>query len=77
MGYFLFLSFLAFLSISIGIINILPIPGLDGGHLLLQTIEYATGRPLSERTQVLFYRLGLALLFVILVQALVNDILRL
>ncbi len=76
-GAIAFMSFLAFLSISIGIINIIPIPGLDGGHLLIQSIESITRRPISERWLNLFYRLGLLLLMIIMVQALANDILRL
>lgn len=72
-----FLSFLAFLSISIGFINILPIPGLDGGHVLFQFIEVITRRPLSQRVQIFFYRIGLILLFLLIIQALSNDILRL
>jgi regulator of sigma E protease len=72
-----FLGFLAFLSISIGFINILPIPGLDGGHLLFQVIEFIIRRPISVRTQVLFYRIGLILLMLLIVQAVANDIMRL
>jgi regulator of sigma E protease len=72
-----FLSFLAFLSVSIGIINILPIPGLDGGHLLFQLIEAITRKPLQPRVVMLMYRFGLILLVLVMVQALVNDILRL
>ena len=72
-----FFSFLAFLSISIGIINIIPIPGLDGGHLLFQLIEFVAQRPLAQRVQILLYRLGLIALLLLMVQALVNDILRL
>lgn len=72
-----FLSFLAFLSIAIGVINILPIPGLDGGHLLINTIEWIIRRPLSIAMLNLFFRLGFILLFILIVQALVNDIMRL
>jgi regulator of sigma E protease len=72
-----FFSFLAFLSISIGIINIIPIPGLDGGHLLFQVIEFVTRRPMAQRAQLLLYRFGLIALLLLMVQALVNDILRL
>ncbi len=71
-----FCGFLAFLSISIGIINILPIPGLDGGHLLFQLIEFIRRKPVSERVQGLFFRLGFIALMVLMVQALVNDIMR-
>lgn len=72
-----FLSFLAFLSISIGIINIFPIPGLDGGHLLFQTIEAIIRRPISDRVLALFYRIGFILIFLLIVQSIINDVLRL
>lgn len=72
-----FLSFIAFLSIAIGVINILPIPGLDGGHLLFYFIEFVTRRPLSLNAQTLIYRLGLIILMVLLVQAIANDLMRL
>ena len=72
-----FLSFLAFLSISIGIINIVPIPGLDGGHILFFLIAAITRRPLSPRLQSLLYRLGFIALILLMVQALINDLLRL
>lgn len=71
-----FLSFLAFLSISIGIINLLPIPGLDGGHLLFQLIEIVLRRPVSQRVQMLFFRLGMILLLLIFAQAFMNDVMR-
>lgn len=75
-GLFPFLSFLAFLSVSIGIINVFPVPGLDGGHLFMQTIEAIIGRPIAEHTIVLLYKAGLILIFLVLAQALYNDILR-
>ncbi len=71
-----FLSFLAFLSISVGVINILPIPGLDGGHLLFQLIEAFLKRPIPERILLLSYRLGLIALFLLIFQSLINDMLR-
>jgi regulator of sigma E protease len=71
-----FMSFLAFLSISIGVINLLPIPGLDGGHLFIQLIEVIIRRPISERVLLLLYRLGFALIIFVLIQALINDIFR-
>lgn len=76
-GFLPFLSFLAFLSISIGIINVLPIPGLDGGHLFIQTIEAITNRPVPERLINILYRTGFIFLMFILATALVNDIMRL
>ncbi len=72
-----FLGFLAFLSISIGIINIFPIPGLDGGHVLFQLIELIIRRPIPERVMNICYRLGLILLLLLISQAIVNDIHRL
>jgi regulator of sigma E protease len=76
-GVLSFLSFLAFLSIAIGVINILPIPGLDGGHMFFQIIELIRRKPLEPRAQILFYRFGMILLLLLMVQALVNDLLRL
>ncbi len=72
-----FLSFLAFLSISVGIINVFPIPGLDGGHLLFQIIEAIWRRPIPPRVVALSYRLGLIVLVLLIFQAMVNDVLRL
>jgi regulator of sigma E protease len=76
-GFLAFLGFLAFISISIGIINVLPIPGLDGGHLLVQTIEAVIRRPLPDIVIVNLYRAGFLLLLVVMIQAFVNDVLRL
>ncbi|MFZ2316162.1 MAG: RIP metalloprotease RseP [Gammaproteobacteria bacterium] len=77
MGILAFLSFLAFLSISIGVINLLPIPGLDGGHLLIQTIEAIIRRPVSEKVLLNLYRAGFFVIIFVMVQALINDLLRL
>lgn len=71
-----FLSFLAFLSISVGIINVLPIPGLDGGHLVFQLIEVLLKRPIPESILLLCYRLGLIVLFLLIFQSVINDVLR-
>ncbi len=76
-GFIAFISFLAFLSISIGIINIFPIPGLDGGHLLLQTIEVIIRRPIPPHVLGFIYRIGVIFLFLLIFQAIINDILRL
>lgn len=76
-GFMSFISFLAFLSIAIGFINLLPIPGLDGGHLLIQTIEFVIRKPLSTHIQFLLFRLGFIIIFLIFIQALINDVLRL
>lgn len=72
-----FLSFLAFISISIGVINLFPIPGLDGGHLLFQAIEAILKRPIPPRVLELCYRLGFIVLFLLIFQSIINDILRL
>jgi regulator of sigma E protease len=71
-----FLSFIAFISIAIGVINILPIPGLDGGHILIYLIELIIRRPLALRTQELMIRFGFIILIVLAVQAITNDIMR-
>ncbi len=76
-GLLSFLGFLAFLNVALGIINIFPIPGLDGGHLLFQCIEAIIRRPLSLPVQVFFYRLGFIFILFFLAQALTNDLLRL
>jgi len=71
-----FLSFVAFISIAIGVINIIPIPGLDGGHLLIYCIEFIIKRPISSRTQELMFRLGFIILIVLAIQAVANDLMR-
>ena len=76
-GFIAFIGFLAFLSLSIGIINFFPIPGLDGGHLFMQIIELIIRRPIPEKLQLILLRLGFLFIILILIQALVNDILRL
>lgn len=76
-GVTVFFGFLAFLSIAIGAINLIPIPGLDGGHLLFYTLELILQRPLSQRVQLLAFRLGLILLALVLAQAIANDLMRL
>jgi len=67
------LSFIALLSISIGLINLLPIPILDGGHLLFYAIEAVRGRPLSERSQDVGFRIGLTLVLMLMAFAMYND----
>ncbi len=76
-GFEHFVRFLAYLSISLGIINLLPIPILDGGHIIFYTIEWIRGKPLSERAQGLWLRIGLALIATLMILALYNDLLRL
>ena len=65
----------AFLSASIGLLNLFPIPLLDGGHLLFYAIELVRGRPLSERAQEFGFRIGLAIVVVLMLFATKNDIL--
>ncbi|WP_315832986.1 RIP metalloprotease RseP [Bradyrhizobium prioriisuperbiae] len=64
----------AVLSISIGLLNLFPVPLLDGGHLLFYAIEAVRGRPLSERAQEMGFRFGLALVLMLMVFTLYNDI---
>lgn len=76
-GFVPYLFFLAFISISLGVINLVPLPMLDGGHLIFLLIEKMKGSPLSTATQEVMYRLGFILLMVIMGIALFNDFLRL
>jgi regulator of sigma E protease len=71
-----FISFLALISISLGVLNLLPIPVLDGGHLLYYLIEAVRGRPLSEHTQLLGQRIGIAVLVLVMIVAFYNDIIQ-
>ena len=71
-----FLDFLAIVSISLGILNLLPIPILDGGHLTYYFIEVVRKKPVSEETQEFASRIGMVLLFSLMSVALYNDILR-
>lgn len=70
-------GFMALLSVSLGVLNLLPIPVLDGGHLLYYAIEAICRRPLSESVQLLGLRVGVALMGSIMLLAIVNDIRRL
>ncbi len=67
----------ALISVNLAILNLLPIPVLDGGHLLFLAIESVRGKPVGERTQELFYRIGFALLITLMLLATYNDIARL
>ncbi|ACL56524.1 RIP metalloprotease RseP [Methylobacterium nodulans] len=67
---------IAVLSVSIGLINLFPVPLLDGGHLLFYTIEILRGRPLSERAQEIGFRIGLALVLMLMLFATWNDIVQ-
>jgi regulator of sigma E protease len=72
-----YVSFLALLSVSLGVLNLLPIPVLDGGHLLFYFAELLAGRPVPEKIQALGYQLGLFLVLGIMFLALYNDFSRL
>jgi regulator of sigma E protease len=67
----------AVLSVSIGLLNLFPIPLLDGGHLLFYAIEAIRGRPLSERAQEFGFRIGLTLVLMLMIFATFNDIVHL
>jgi len=69
-----FLSIMAYISISLGLINLFPIPMLDGGHLMFYLIEKILGRPLSQKTQEGFFRIGLFLLFSLMFFVTFNDL---
>jgi regulator of sigma E protease len=69
--------FTAVLSINLGLINLFPIPMLDGGHLLMYGIEAARGRPLTERSQEVAFRFGLMLVITLMLVATWNDLVQL
>lgn len=74
LGVVALINLMALLSLNIGIFNLLPIPMLDGGHLLFYAYEAVAGRPLSQRTQEIGYRFGLALVLSLMLLTLVNDL---
>ncbi|MGL5298349.1 MAG: RIP metalloprotease RseP, partial [Plesiomonas sp.] len=76
-GLVFYLGFLALISVNLGIINLFPLPVLDGGHLLFLAIEGVTGKPLSERVQEYCFRFGTVLLVLLMGVALFNDFSRL
>lgn len=71
-----YINFLALISVSIGLLNLLPIPMLDGGHLLYYAIEAVTGRPVSEAAKLLGQRIGLGILVALTMLAFFNDFSR-
>ena len=75
-GLIAFLGFLALISVNLGIINLLPLPILDGGHLLYFTIEWITGKPVSEAIQEVGFKIGGVILIAVMATAIFNDILR-
>ena len=76
-GFATWLSFLALLSISLGAINLLPIPVLDGGHIVFHSLEGLLGRPVPEQIQMMSYQVGLLAVFTLMVFAIYNDVARL
>ncbi|POE24557.1 RIP metalloprotease RseP [Pectobacterium odoriferum] len=76
-GLIYYLMFLALISVNLGIINLFPLPVLDGGHLLFLAVERLKGRPVSERVQDVSYRIGTVLLMLLMGLALFNDFSRL
>jgi regulator of sigma E protease len=77
MGAASYLSFIAFISISLGVMNLLPIPVLDGGHLLYYSLEVLTGRSVPERFGEIAQRVGMGLLLTLMLLAVFNDVVRL
>jgi regulator of sigma E protease len=72
-----FLSFLALLSVSLGVLNLLPIPVLDGGHVLFYLVELLKGSPVPERVQVLGVQIGIFIVASLMLLAFYNDLTRL
>lgn len=77
MGFVHFIKFMALVSVSLGVLNLLPVPVLDGGHLLFFAIEGIKGSPVSEKVQIFFQQVGIALLVSLMALAMVMDIQRL
>lgn len=75
-GFVQFLSFLAVISVSLGVLNLLPVPVLDGGHLLFYLLEFIKGKPLSDNVQQLGQQIGMMLLLMLMSIAVFNDIQR-
>jgi regulator of sigma E protease len=76
-GWVAYLSFVALISISLGVLNLLPVPLLDGGHLMYYLVEVFKGKPVSERTMQIGQHIGMAVLFTLMLLALYNDVNRL
>ena len=73
-GFLAFVSMMAYISISLGLINLFPIPMLDGGHLMFYTFEKILGRPLSQKTQESFFRIGMIILLTLMFFTTFNDL---
>jgi regulator of sigma E protease len=76
-GFVALIHLAAVLSVSIGLLNLFPVPLLDGGHLMFYAIEAIRGRPLSERAQEVGFRIGLAIVLMLMIFATFNDIVHL
>ncbi len=77
MGFAAYIGFLALISVSLAVLNLLPIPVLDGGHLMYYLIEIIRGTPLSEKAMMIGQQIGMAMLFTLIIFAIYNDIHRL
>lgn len=77
LGWQPFLGFLALVSVSLGVLNLLPIPVLDGGHLLYYCVEFLTGRPVPDHWQAVLQKVGIACILLLTSLALFNDVSRL
>jgi len=76
LGLVYFLTVMAIVSVSLGVLNLLPVPVLDGGHLMFYVVEMVKGSPVSETIEALAQRFGIALLLMLMLLALYNDIMR-
>jgi len=76
MGLTNLLALTALISINLGLLNLLPVPVLDGGHILFYTLETITGKPLSPKLQTVAYKIGIAFLVALMTFAVFNDIHR-
>ena len=77
MGWIYLVQFMALISVNLAFINILPIPGLDGGHILVIIIEALRRKPLTIKTRMVIQQIGMALLLVLIVFIMGNDIVKL
>ena len=75
-GFVAFMAYLALISISLGVLNLLPVPVLDGGHLMYYLVELVKGSPVSEQSQVIGQRIGIMVLVAVMMLAFYNDLAR-
>jgi regulator of sigma E protease len=68
---------MAFLSINLGLINLFPIPMLDGGHIVLHLVEVITGKPVNEKAQEFAFKVGFSIVIAVMVLAMWNDLMHL